>query len=63
VDEKVVDGIKATGKPVAGFGIELHGDHETIMRASKAAKEYVQGRASCSASRAVWTIVGLVQMR
>ena len=28
-------------KPVIGFGIELHGDHDTIMRASKAAKEYV----------------------
>jgi (2R)-sulfolactate sulfo-lyase subunit beta len=34
----VVDGIAATGKPVVGFGIEGHGDHETIMRASKAAK-------------------------
>ena len=40
--KKVVDGIAATGKPVAGFGIELHGDHDTIMRASKAAKEYLQ---------------------
>jgi (2R)-sulfolactate sulfo-lyase subunit beta len=40
--QKVVDGIKATGKPVVGFGIELHGDHDTIMRASKAAREYVQ---------------------
>jgi len=39
---RVVDGIAATGKPVSGFGIELHGDHDTIMRASKAAKEYVQ---------------------
>ena len=39
---RVVDGIAATGKPVTGFGIELHGDHDTIMRASKAAKEYVQ---------------------
>ncbi len=39
---RVVDGIRATGKPVAGFGIELHGDHDTIMRASKAAREYVQ---------------------
>jgi (2R)-sulfolactate sulfo-lyase subunit beta len=39
--QKVVDGIAATGKPVTGFGIELHGDHNTIMRASKAAKEYV----------------------
>ena len=40
--KKVVDGIAATGKPVAGFGIELHGDHDTIMRASKAAREYLQ---------------------
>ena len=36
---RVVDGIKATGKPVTGFGIELHGDHDTIQRASKAARE------------------------
>jgi (2R)-sulfolactate sulfo-lyase subunit beta len=40
--KRVVEGIAATGKPVQGFGIELHGDHDTIMRASKAAKEYVQ---------------------
>ena len=40
--QKVVDGIKPTGKPVQGFGIELHGDHDTIMRASKAAREMVQ---------------------
>jgi len=40
--KKVVDGIAATGKPVTGFGIELHGDHDTIMRASKATKEYMQ---------------------
>ncbi len=39
---KLVDGIAATGKPVAGFGIELHGDHDTIARASRAAKEFVQ---------------------
>ncbi|AUT45777.1 UxaA family hydrolase [Achromobacter sp. AONIH1] len=38
---RVVDGIAATGKPVAGFSIELHGDHDTIMRASRQAKEYV----------------------
>jgi len=35
-------GIARTGKPVVGFGIEGHGDHDTIMRASKAAKEFVQ---------------------
>lgn len=40
--KRVVDGIARTGKPVTGFGIELHGDHDTIMRASKVAKEYVQ---------------------
>ncbi|MDQ6638690.1 MAG: UxaA family hydrolase, partial [Pseudomonadota bacterium] len=40
--KKVTDGIAATGKPVVGFGIEGHGDHDTIMRASKAAREYVQ---------------------
>ena len=39
---KVADGIRATGKPVAAFGIEGHGDHDTIMRASKKAKEFVQ---------------------
>jgi len=40
--KRVVDGIAKTGKPVTGFGIEQHGDHDTIMRASKVAKEYVQ---------------------
>ena len=40
--QKIVDGIASTGKPVTGFGIEQHGDHETIMEASKVAKEYVQ---------------------
>lgn len=40
--KRVVDGIAKTGKPVMGFGIEGHGDHDTIMRASKAAKEMVQ---------------------
>jgi len=40
--QRVVEGIAKTGKPVTGYGIELHGDHDTIMRASKVAKEYVQ---------------------
>ena len=40
--KRVVEGIARTGKPVCGFGIEQHGDHDTIMRASKAAKQYVQ---------------------
>jgi (2R)-sulfolactate sulfo-lyase subunit beta len=40
--KRVVDGVAATGKPVQGFGIELHGDHETIRRASAAARDLVQ---------------------
>ncbi|MGQ0511848.1 MAG: UxaA family hydrolase, partial [Betaproteobacteria bacterium] len=40
--QRVVEGIRKTGKPVAGFGIELHGDHDTILRASKAAREFLQ---------------------
>src|SRR5437764_6381283 len=40
--KRVVDGIAATGKPVQGFGIELHGDHDTIRRASIAARELLQ---------------------
>ncbi len=39
---KVVEGIAATGKPVIGYGIEGHGDHETIMKASRSAREFVQ---------------------
>jgi (2R)-sulfolactate sulfo-lyase subunit beta len=39
--KRIVDGIAKSGKPVMGFGIELHGDHDTIMRACKAAKEMV----------------------
>jgi (2R)-sulfolactate sulfo-lyase subunit beta len=37
-----VTALRRRGKPVKGFGIELHGDHDTIMRASKAAREFVQ---------------------
>src|SRR5689334_2708234 len=40
--QRVVDGIATTGKPVAGFWIEGHGDHETIRNASRAAREFVQ---------------------
>src|SRR4030081_1745923 len=39
---RVVEGIKQTGKLVVGFGIEGHGDHETIRRASQKAKELLQ---------------------
>src|SRR5437667_81689 len=40
--KRVADGIARTGKPVSFFGIEGHGDLETVRRASKAAKEYMQ---------------------
>src|SRR6201997_3102816 len=40
--KRVVDGIKKTGKPVAGFSIEQHGDIATIAAASRQAKQYVQ---------------------
>ena len=40
--KKVAEAIAETGKPVAYFGIEQHGDHDTILRASKAAKKFVQ---------------------
>ena len=43
---RIVEGIAKTGKPVSGFGIELHGDHGTIAHASRAAKEYVQWASS-----------------
>ncbi len=43
---RIVEGIAKTGKPVSGFGIELHGDHDTIAHASRAAKEYVQWASS-----------------
>src|SRR3989454_2712657 len=40
--KRVADGIAKTGKPVAFFGIEGHGDPETVKRASQAAKEFLQ---------------------
>ena len=39
--EKVVEGIAATGKPVAGFWIEGNGDIATVAAASRKAKEFV----------------------
>ncbi len=40
--KRVVDGIKKTGKPVTGFGIEGTGDIGTIAKASYVAKQYLQ---------------------
>ncbi len=39
--KKIVEGIRATGKPVTGFAIEQNGDHNTICAASRTAKEYL----------------------
>src|SRR5690606_28512007 len=40
---KVADGLAAASrKPVADFRIEQHGDHDTLVRAARAAKELVQ---------------------
>ncbi len=38
----IVNAIAKTGKPVLGYSIEQHGDHDTIMRASQGAKKLVQ---------------------
>ena len=38
---RIVEGIKATGKPVIGFSIEQNGDISTIAAASHKAKEFV----------------------
>ncbi len=39
--QKIVEGIAVTGKPVAGFSIEGHGDTETIAMAVRQAREYL----------------------
>lgn len=38
----IADGIAKTGKPVQSFSIERYGDIETIARAARVAKEFVQ---------------------
>jgi (2R)-sulfolactate sulfo-lyase subunit beta len=40
--ERIVTEIAKTGKPVAGFSIERHGDLRTIEMAARKAKEFVQ---------------------
>src|SRR6202171_1645564 len=39
--KRVVDGIAAPGKPVSGFGIELHGVQDTMMLAVTDARVYL----------------------
>jgi len=50
--KRVVDGIKKTGKPVVGFGIEGTGDIMTVAKASRAARISCNGRPSRSARNA-----------
>lgn len=38
---RIVEGIAQTGKPVAGFAIEGHGDTETIAAAARKAREFL----------------------
>jgi (2R)-sulfolactate sulfo-lyase subunit beta len=40
--QRVVEGIAATGKPVAGFAIERNGEIKTVAQACHKAQEYVQ---------------------
>src|SRR6266576_4381624 len=40
--KRIVDGIKKTGKPVQGFGIEGTGDIMTVAKASRTAKDFLQ---------------------
>ncbi len=40
--QRIVDGIAKSGKPVAGFSIERHGDFAIIEKASRVAKEFLQ---------------------
>ena len=43
--ERVVEGIRAAGKPVEGFSIERFGDLETIRAAARVAQQFVQDAA------------------
>ena len=42
---RVVEGIRATGKPVEGYSIERYGDLETIRKAARTAQGFVQDAA------------------
>src|SRR5580704_15745065 len=46
--QRIVDEIALTGKPVAGFSIERHGDLRTIEMASRKSKEFVQDASEIS---------------
>jgi (2R)-sulfolactate sulfo-lyase subunit beta len=59
--KRIVDGIRASGKPCEGFAIEGNGDLQTIAAASRKAKEFLHNaseiqRESCKASD-LWVAV------
>jgi len=59
--KRIVDGIRASGKPCEGFAIEGHGDLQTIAAASRKAKEFLHNaselqRESCKAED-LWVAV------
>ena len=59
--KRIVDGIRASGKPCEGFAIEGNGDLQTIASASRKAKEFLQKaseaqRESCKAED-LWVAV------
>lgn len=43
--QRIVDGIAKTGKPVAGYSIERHGDTDTIAQAARQARKFLQDAA------------------
>ena len=61
--KRVVDGIKKTGKPVTGFGIEGTGDIMTIAKASRTAKDYLQWASELKRVECDLRVVGLCQVR
>ena len=59
--KRIVDGIRASGKPCEGFAIEGNGDLQTIAAASRKAKEFLHNaseiqRESCKAAD-LWVAV------
>jgi (2R)-sulfolactate sulfo-lyase subunit beta len=55
--EHVVDGIARTGKPVAGFSIERHGDLKIISEAARKTKEFVQWASTLCRETCSWSEV------
>jgi len=62
--KRVVDGIKKTGKPVEGFGIEGTGDIMTVAKASRTAKDFpAMGLRTAAREMRSVRAMGVCQMR